>query len=45
LAWRRGVEEGLRKDPDEVAPYKIMPAAYHRVYEVVKECLTLFNSN
>jgi len=45
LAWRQGVEEGLRKDPDEVAPYKIMPAAYQRVFEVVKERLTLFNSN
>jgi len=45
LAWRKGVEEGLRKDPDEVAPYKIMPEAYHRVFEVVKERLTLFNSN
>lgn len=45
LAWRKGVEEGLRKDPDEVAPYKIMPAAYHSVFEVVKERLTLFNSN
>jgi fructose-bisphosphate aldolase class II len=44
LAWRRGVEQGLRKDPEEVAPYKIMPAAYQRVFEVVKERLTLFNS-
>ena len=44
LAWRKGVEEGLRKDPDEVAPYKIMPAVYRRVFEVVKERLTLFNS-
>ena len=26
LAWRKGIEEGLRKDPDELAPYKIMPA-------------------
>jgi fructose-bisphosphate aldolase, class II len=25
LAWRKGVEEGLPKDPDEGAPYKIMP--------------------
>ena len=45
LAWRKSVEEGLRKDPDEVAPYKIMPTAYHGVFEVVKERLTLFNSN
>ena len=44
LAWRKGVEEGLRKDPDEVAPYKIMPAAYRRVFEVVKERLTLFSN-
>jgi fructose-bisphosphate aldolase class II len=45
LAWRRGVEEGLRKDPNEVAPYKIMTAAYQRVFEGVKERLTLFNAN
>jgi fructose/tagatose bisphosphate aldolase len=45
LAWRTGDEEGMRKDPDEVAPYKIMPAAYQRVLEVVKERLALFNSN
>ena len=43
LAWRKGVEEGLRKDHDEVALYKIMPAAYHNVFEVVKERPTLFN--
>ena len=45
FAWRKGVEEGLHNDPDEVAPYKIMPAAYHRMFEVVKGRLTLFNSN
>ena len=43
LAWRRGVEEGL-KDPDEVAPYKIMPPAYHKIREVVTQRLRLFNS-
>ena len=45
IAWRTGVEEGLRKDPAEVAPYKIMPAAYHKIFQVVKERLKLFNSN
>ena len=45
LAWRRGVEQGLRKDPDEVAPYKIMPSAYDAIRQVVKTRLALFNSN
>lgn len=44
LAWRRGLEEALQKDGQEVAPYKILPAAYSRIFEVVKERLTLFNS-
>jgi fructose-bisphosphate aldolase class II len=25
VAWRRGLEDGLVKQPDEVAPYKILP--------------------
>jgi len=44
LAWRRGVEEGLAKNPDEVAPYKILPPAYRRIFEVAKNRLTLFNA-
>lgn len=44
LAWRQGVEEGLRRNPDEVAPYKILPPAYERIFEVVKNRLVLFNS-
>ena len=27
VAWRRGLEEGLSKEPDEVVPYKILPFA------------------
>jgi fructose-bisphosphate aldolase class II len=27
VAWRRGLEDGLAKQPDEVVPYKILPAA------------------
>jgi fructose-bisphosphate aldolase class II len=45
LAWRRGVEEGLHKDTNEVAPYKIMPSAYEAIRKVVKSRLALFNSN
>ena len=42
VAWRKGVEEGLRANPDEVAPYKILPKAENAVYEVVKRRLELF---
>ena len=43
LAWRRGVEAGLKKDPGEVAPYKILPWAFDAVKEVVTARLRLFN--
>jgi len=44
LAWRRGVEQGLKDNPNEVAPYKILPAAYQKIAEVVRNRLKLFNS-
>lgn len=44
VAWRRGVEEGLARNPDEVVPYKILPAAVSRVEQVVSERLKLFNA-
>ena len=43
LAWRRGVEEGLAKNPDEIAPYKILPPAVLAIKEIVKKRLSLFN--
>lgn len=43
LAWRRGLEEGLKANPDEVAPYKILPLALVGVKEVVLRRLKLFN--
>ena len=30
LAWRRGVEDGLAENPNEIAPYKILPPAVAR---------------
>lgn len=42
-AWRRGVEDGLRKNPEEVAPYKILPPAVEAIKKIVKERLTLFS--
>jgi fructose-bisphosphate aldolase class II len=43
VAWRRGLEEGLAKHPDEVVPYKILPPAIDAVKQVVAERLRLFN--
>jgi fructose-bisphosphate aldolase, class II len=43
LAWRRGVEEGLKAHPDEVAPYKILPPAVEGIKKIVEDRLKLFN--
>jgi len=42
LAWRRGVEAGL-KDPNEIAPYKILPPAIEGIKNIVIDRLKLFN--
>jgi len=44
VAWRHGLEQGLAKHPDEVAPYKILPAAVDAVKQVVSSRLRLFGS-
>jgi fructose-bisphosphate aldolase class II len=43
VAWRRGLEEGLIKQPDEVVPYKILPFAVEAVKEAALSRLRLFN--
>src|SRR5689334_4959816 len=43
VAWRRGLEDGLAKRPDEVVPYKILPAAVDAVKEVASSRLKLFS--
>jgi fructose-bisphosphate aldolase, class II len=43
VAWRRGFEQGLAKQPNEVVPYKILPAAIDAVEQVVASRLRLFN--
>jgi ketose-bisphosphate aldolase len=43
VAWRKGLEQGLAKHPDEVVPYKIMPSAVEAVKQVVVSRLKLFN--
>jgi len=43
VAWRRGLEQGLAKMPEEVVPYKILPPAVEAVKQVVLSRLRLFN--
>jgi len=43
VAWRRGLEESLRKNRDSVAPYKILPDVVGDVKAVVMDRLKLFN--
>jgi fructose-bisphosphate aldolase class II len=44
LAWRRGVEAGLAANPDEIAPYKILPSAVAGIKKIVMDRLRLFNN-
>ena len=43
VAWRRGMEKGLSEKPEEVVPYKIMPAAIEEIKKVIKNRLKLFS--
>ena len=42
IAWRRGIEAGLRQLPDEIAPQKILPFAVDLVKQVAHERIRLF---
>jgi fructose-bisphosphate aldolase, class II len=43
VAWRRGLEDGLRTHPNEIVPYKILPWALDAVKKVVGARLKLFS--
>src|SRR3954454_4361166 len=43
VAWRRGLEQALAKDPREVVPYKILPTAIDALKQVASSRLKLFN--
>jgi fructose-bisphosphate aldolase class II len=43
VAWRRGLEDAFAQKPQEVAPYKLLPAAEESVKHVVLARLRLFN--
>ena len=42
LAWRKGIEEALSKNPNEIAPYKLLASAVQSVKEVIAARLKLF---
>ena len=44
LAWRRGLDSALAKQPDEIVPYKILPQVVDSVKQVVAARLALFSS-
>ncbi|MDP3999540.1 MAG: class II fructose-bisphosphate aldolase [bacterium] len=43
VAWRKGLERGLRENREELAPYKILAEAVAEVEKVVYTKLRLFN--
>jgi len=43
IAWRKGVEEGLAQNKDEIAPYKILSPAVEEIKKVAGQRLQLFN--
>ena len=42
VAWRQSLEENLKRQPNEVVPYKILPPVIDSVKEVVASRLKLF---
>lgn len=42
-AWRRGLETGLKQNPEEIAPYNVLPEAIEEMEKVVYNKLKLFN--
>jgi fructose-bisphosphate aldolase class II len=44
LAWRKGLEQRLKNNPNEVAPYKIYPAAVEAIKKIVRERMRLFTN-
>jgi len=44
LAWRRGLEAALAKQPDEIVPYRLLPQVVDSVRRVVADRLALFSA-
>ena len=44
LAWRRGLDAALAKEPNEIVPYKLLPHVVDSVKQLVSARLALFNA-
>jgi len=44
VAWRQGLEKGLREMPGEVVPYKLLPPAFEAVKAVAASRIALFTA-
>ena len=45
LAWRTAMEESLKSRPNEIVPYKILPAVVEKMKEITAARMRLFNKN
>jgi fructose-bisphosphate aldolase class II len=43
LAWRRSLETAFAREPGQIVPYKLLPAAVDAMKQVVRARLSLFN--
>lgn len=43
VAWRKALEQSLKDNPEEIAPYKIMPPVMEAMEKVIEQRLKLFN--
>ncbi len=43
-AWREGIEESLKNQPDEVAPYRLLSLSVEKIQAVAENHLKIFNS-
>jgi fructose-bisphosphate aldolase, class II len=44
LAWRRGLDSALAKQPNEIVPYKVLPPVVDSVKQLIATRLALFNA-
>jgi fructose-bisphosphate aldolase, class II len=44
LAWRTALDESLAKEPEQVVPYKVLPAVEESIKQVAASRLRLFNA-
>ncbi|HXF44169.1 MAG TPA: class II fructose-bisphosphate aldolase [Candidatus Paceibacterota bacterium] len=42
VAWRKGLETALKENPEEIAPYKLMPEGLVKMEKVIENRLKLF---